>query len=53
MLKNIQREPSNVDFKSNQIWTTQRHKHVVNHARINNISFMHFDYHSKTVILSK
>jgi hypothetical protein len=51
--KNIQHEPNNVDFKSDQIWTNQKHNHVGNYAKINNLAFMHFDYHSKITILSK
>ena len=51
-LKNIQHEPNNIDFKSHQIWINQGHKYVENHARINNLAFMHLGYHSKTTILS-
>jgi hypothetical protein len=51
--KNIQLEPNNVDFKSNKIRTNQRHKHVGNYAKINNLAFMHFNYHSKITIFSK
>jgi hypothetical protein len=51
--KNIQHEPNNVGFKSDQICTNQGHEHVVNRAMINNLAFIDFDYHLKTVILSK
>jgi len=52
-LKNIQHKPNYVGFKSDRIRTNQGHEHVENHAMINNLAFIDFDYHLKTVILSK
>jgi hypothetical protein len=40
-----------MDFKSDQKWINQGHRYDENHVRINNLVFMHFDYHSKTMIL--
>jgi hypothetical protein len=42
-MNNIQREPNNVALKPDQIWVNQMHIHVENHARINNLTSIHFD----------
>jgi hypothetical protein len=46
-------EPSNMEPKTNQIWSKQRNIHVGNHVRINNITSIHFNYNLKIMILSK
>jgi hypothetical protein len=51
--KNTENQPSNMRFKSDQIQSKQRHIHVINHAWINNLVFIHFDYHLNIMILSK
>jgi hypothetical protein len=52
-IKNIETQPGNVKSKSNQIRSKQRYVHVGNHARINNLASIHFDYHLNITILSK
>jgi hypothetical protein len=49
--KNTKTQPNNVKPKSNQIWSKQRHIYVENHARINNLASIHFDYHLNIMIL--
>jgi hypothetical protein len=44
-MKNTETQPRNMKPKSNQIQSKQRHIHVGNHARINNLAFIHLDYH--------
>jgi hypothetical protein len=39
--------------KTNQIWSKKGIMHVENHARNNNIAFIHFDYHLNITILSR
>jgi hypothetical protein len=43
-MNNIQHEPNNVALKPDWIWANQKHIHVGNHARINNLASIHFDY---------
>jgi CII-binding regulator of phage lambda lysogenization HflD len=52
-LKNTETQLSNMGFKLDQIQSKQQHIHVRNHARINNLVSIHFDYHLNIIILSK
>ena len=36
--------PTNMEPKSDLTWTNQEHRHVRNHARINNLASIYFDY---------
>jgi hypothetical protein len=38
---------------TDQIWSKQKHIHVGNHARNNNLASIHFNFHLKFTILSK
>jgi len=52
-MKNIQDKPNNVDPKLDQIQSKQRHGQVGKHARIPNLTSIHFDYQKVNTILSK
>lgn len=52
-MKNTQREPNKVALKPNLIWIIQRHRHIGNHSRINNLVSNINDYHSMNTIWSK
>jgi hypothetical protein len=51
-MKNIQGKPNNMDPKSDQIQSKQKHRHVGNHARPN-LASIHFDYQGINTIMSK
>ena len=51
-MKNIQGKPNNMDPKSDQIKSKQKHRHVGNHARPN-LASIHFDYQGINTIMSK
>ena len=51
--KNEEHDECSLTQKTDHIWTNQDHKHVGNHARINNLAFIHFDYKTIITIRSK
>jgi len=51
--KNIHTNSSNMTLQLDQIRWKQEHKHVLNHVRINNLAFIHFDYKRIIMIWSK
>jgi hypothetical protein len=51
--KNIHINSNNMTLQPDQIRWKQRHRHFVNHAKINNLASIYFDYQIIIMIWSK